>query len=468
MDSAAASVSAVAPRWKLTGEQFYVQVVKTWPSGTGTMGTRIGRVLLTRPRALLARLASATVVRNSAIYLTGSVLAGLLGYVFHFETGRLLGPGGYSVVAAAIAALYLLTLPVVGLQLVSARFTSLAKARDQPSTIMPMLLRITGFSLAGSLPVFALLWIFAGPVARYMNLTDNRVVYVVAGAGLATLVVTINRGALQGLRRFVALSGNVVLDVASRLVLAAGFVAIGLGALGATAALALGPAIAYSQSFVLLRRISGTVPAAGRIEGLGSYALLATVASIGINYLFSADTLLAKHYLGAESAGIYAAASVLARVVYFLGLSVAGAMFPEVATLHARDQAHLHVVDLALLMVSGIGVALILAYFALPNLVLLPYGSGFAAARTYLGFFALALTMLTLANLVINYFLSIARASFIIPLMGGCILETLLIVFFHSSIWQILSMVLISVGLLFGAMGLLYASDRFDLRSFRA
>jgi O-antigen/teichoic acid export membrane protein len=420
--------------------------------------------LVLDPPALVKRLQQDPVIRNGLIYLTGSVVVGLFGYVFHFETGRLLGPAGYAVVASAVAALYLLTLPVVGLQLVSARFTSIAVARNQGSTILPMLLRITGYSLVAGVPILALLVIFSNQVAQFLNLTDNRVVYALALAGLATLVVTINRGAIQGLRRFVALSVNMLIDLAGRLVLAGAFILLGFGALGAVAAIACGPALAYGQSFLLLRRTTTGSAVVDKVEGLAGYTLLATLASVGTNYLFSADTLLAKHFLSAEAAGIYAASAVLARVVYFLGLAISGVMFPEVATLHARNEAHFHVVDLSLLVVGGMGLAMVAIYFLFPNLVLLPYGSSFAPARTYLGVFAVALTMLALGNLLINYFLSIARKSFLVPLLLGCILETVLIAFFHSSIFQILTMVLISVGLLLGGLAALYVRDRFRWR----
>jgi len=420
----------------------------------------VRRGLVLNPRALVTRLRTDPMLRNSAIYLVGSTLAGLLGYVFHFETGHLLGPSGYSVVASAIAALYVLNLPLIGLQLASARYASIAAAREQLHAVAPMLMRLTALSLLAGLPVVAVLVIFANEFARFLNLSDVRIVYLLAGAELIGLVVTVNRGALQGLRRFVSLSANMVVDMTGRLVAAGAFVLSGLGPLGALAALLVGPAIAYGQSFVALRPRTASQGPIDKIEGLGSYAALATVASVGVNYLFSIDTLLAKHFLTADAAGVYAAAAVLARVVYFLGLSVSSVMFPEVATLHARNEGHFHVVDLALLMVGTMGVALIAAYSLFPGLVLLPYGPSFVPARSYLGVFALALTLLAIANLLINYLLSIARRSFVIPLFGACILETLLISLFHSSIWQILTMVVITLGALAGALGMMYVSDR--------
>ena len=423
--------------------------------------------LVLQPRALIARLRSDRIVRNNAIYLTGSVLAGLLGYVFHFETGHLLGPGAYAVVASSIAALYVLTLPVVGLQLVSARYASLAMATGQEGAIMPMLFRLSSLSLLCALPIAALLALFSGDVARFLNLSDSRVVYVLAAAAIVAILVTLNRGALQGLRRFVALSGNMLADMTGRLAFAAGVVAAGFGAIGAVAALAVGPALAYALSFYTLRPRAGTAVATDAregMQGLGRYAVLATLASIGVNYLFSIDTLLAKHFLSADAAGLYAASAVLARVVYFLGLSITGVMFPEVAALHARNEKHFHVVDLSLLLVAGIGIALIVAYTVAPGLVLLPYGPGFAGAQPYLGVFALALTLLTVGNLLISYFLSMARSSFMLPLFAACVLETLLIGLFHSGIWQILTDVVVSLGVMCATMGLMYLADRVRAR----
>lgn len=427
-------------------------------------GNAAWRRVISHPRALLARLWSDPILRNSAIYLAGSAVAGALGYVFHFETGHLLGPSAYSVVASAIAALYVITLPVIGLQLVSARFASVAAARGQTHAVLPMLIRLTGVSLLAGIPAAALLIVFAGPVAGFLNLPDTRVVYVLSAAAIAALLITINRGALQGLRRFVSLSINMSVDMASRLAFAAAMVMSGLGSLGAVAALALGPGVAYGHSLLVLRSRGAQTAPVERLEGLGRYAVLATVASIGINYLFSVDTLLAKHFLVANAAGVYAAASVLARVVYFLGLSVAGVMFPEVASLHARNQAHFHVVDLALLLVGGMGALLVAAYSVAPGLVLMPYGASFSPARSYLGVFAVALTFLALANLLVNYFLSIARSWCVIPLFAACIVETVLISVFHSGIWQILSMVVISLGLLAASLGAMYVGDRIAAR----
>jgi O-antigen/teichoic acid export membrane protein len=185
---------------------------------------------------------------------------------------------------------------------------------------------------------------------------------------------------------------------------------------------------------------------------------------IGVTFLFNADVVLAKHYLAPELAGIYAAGSVLARVVYFLGVTIAGVMFPEVATLHARDEAHFHVVDRSLLFLGGIAVVFVAGYTLLPSLVLIPYGSSFEPVKSYLGPFAVALSLLSISNLLVNYFLSINSARFVIPMVLACTLEVVLITLFHSDPGQVLEMMLIAMATLAGLLMALYLRDRLSLR----
>ncbi len=415
-----------------------------------------------RVRLLIQKVGSHTVLRNNVIYFSGSVAAGVFGYAFHFAVGRLLGPASYGIVASAVAALYLLTLPALILQIVSMRFTSVSAAAGDLGDVRPLLLRVSAVAL-GVGGITAILVVAGGPaVTGFLQLTDRRVVGVLAAGTILGLLVSTNRGVLQGMRRFVALSSNLMLDSATRVAAAVGLIALGLGVMGSVVALLFGPAIAYAQSFFLLRPVR---PSNDRLElsfaAVGRYTVPAAVAVMGVTYLFNADVLLAKHYLAPRAAGIYAAASVLARVVYFLGLTIAGVMFPEVATLHARNQAHFHVVDASLLFLTGVGIVLSSTYTLLPGLVLLPYGDGFSAVKPYLGPFALALTLLALANLLVNYFLSVNSSRFIWPVAGACLLETLLIVSFHDGPGRILGMLLLTMVAFAAALGALYAVERF-------
>jgi O-antigen/teichoic acid export membrane protein len=150
----------------------------------------------------------------------------------------------------------------------------------------------------------------------------------------------------------------------------------------------------------------------------------------------------------------------LGRVVYFLGITISQVMFPEVATLHAKNEPHFHVVDLSLALLAAVAVGLTLVYAVVPGLVLLPFGSAFSGVRPYLWTFAIALGLLSIVNLLINYFLSIGSGRFVVALIGACVLESVLIVSFHSSAGQILTMVVTTMAILAVALGAMYGLDR--------
>src|SRR5436305_10618541 len=120
------------------------------------------------PRAVISRLASHRLLRHNVIYLGGTLAAGGLGYVYHFATGRLLGPAEYAIVASAVAALYLLTLPAQVVQIVSARFASLMAGRGELGEIRGLIRKLSLTSLGIGLPIALGLMIFSGPVARYL------------------------------------------------------------------------------------------------------------------------------------------------------------------------------------------------------------------------------------------------------------------------------------------------------------
>ena len=416
---------------------------------------------------LAARLVNDRLLRNNVVYLTGSVGVGLAGYAFHFATGRLLGPATYAIVAAMVSALSLLSLPSIVLQTTAARYTALLAAHDDSGAIRRLLLQLSLVCLLGVVLLAGTLVVMAPAVANYLHVADTRFVYLLALASALALMVAITRGALQGLSRFVVLSLNTLLDMSTRLVVAVGLIVGGLGAIGAAIALACGPVLAYAQSLFPLRHLARSPSqASATLADVGRYTLAAIVAAAGITYLLNIDVILAKHFLSGQDSGLYAAGAVLGRVIYFLGMTVAAVMFPEVTLRHARGQAHFHVVEKSLLLLGIMSTGLILTYGLLPGLVIGPFGESFRRVAPYLVVFALALSFFAISVLFVNYFLSINRRGFIAPLVGACVLETGLITVFHASPHQVITMVMISMAALLGMLSMFYLADR--LRSMRA
>jgi O-antigen/teichoic acid export membrane protein len=417
----------------------------------------------TRP-SLAARLRTDRLIRNNAIYLTGGVGVGVVGYIFHFTTGRFLGPANYAIVAAMVSALSLLSLPTLVLQTTAARYASLLLAKGDLGAIAAFLTKLSVACLLAIVALAGILIVLAPAVASYLHLADTRFVYLLILASSASLLVSITRGAIQGLGRFLLLSVNTMIDMATRLGLAVLLILGGLGAIGAAIGIAAGPIVAYVQSLFVFRRFTGAKREnAPPLADVGRFTASAIVAAAGITYLLNIDVLLSKHFLSGHDSGLYAAGAVLGRVIYFLGMTVAAVMFPEVTLRHARGESHFLVVDKSLILLGVLSLAFVLSYMILPGLVIGPFGEGFAGVRPYLVLFAAALSFFALSVLLVNYFLSVNRRRFIVPLVAACVLETLLITTFHSGPQQVVAMVLLSMTALLAMLLLLYLADRFGV-----
>jgi O-antigen/teichoic acid export membrane protein len=215
---------------------------------------------------------------------------------------------------------------------------------------------------------------------------------------------------------------------------------------------------------VVLRRFTRSKPqGALPLADVGRYSLSAIAAAIGITYLLNIDVLLSKHFLSGHDSGLYAAGAVLGRVIYFLGMTVAAVMFPEVTLRHARGEAHFQVVEKSLGLLAILSGGLIAAYVVVPGLVIAPFGLAFAGMGPYLGLFAVAFSLFAFSLLFVNYFLSINSRRFIAPLLGACILETVLIANVHGDPGQVIAMVLISMAALAGLLSTLYLVDRLGI-----
>ena len=146
----------------------------------------------------------------------------------------MLGPAQYAVVASAVAALYILNLPALVVQTVSARFTSVAAGKGRLGNVPGLILQVSGLGLVVGVAIAATLLLFGGPISAYLQISDRRVVGFLALASVIALLVAATRGALQGLRRFVALSINVLVDMSVRVASVAGLVLAGNTLFGTT------------------------------------------------------------------------------------------------------------------------------------------------------------------------------------------------------------------------------------------
>jgi O-antigen/teichoic acid export membrane protein len=276
---------------------------------------------------------------NNFIYFGGNFFAGLAGFAFQGLLANALGANGFAEVAPLISLFYLIQIPLFVVMAVAARYTAPLAAQGDHSRVnrgYRDLVTYTSVVGVAGMAVFLLLIPF---LKSFLNLPGYGPLLILSAAVPLCLLVGVGRGVVQGEERFVWLSGNFFLYGITTLGFLPLLLAFRLRAVGAMVAINLALVLCNLLAALALRDL----PHAGHHERLPIWPLLrgALAASAGISAItlfYNFDVLLAKHFLSTQDAGLYAAMSLLGKILFFGTISISVVMFPRVAAIHAEGR----------------------------------------------------------------------------------------------------------------------------------
>jgi O-antigen/teichoic acid export membrane protein len=183
-------------------------------------------------------------------------------------------------------------------------------------------------------------------------------------------------------------------------------------------------------------------------------ASVTLIALIGQALITNSDFILVKNFFSPEDAGLYAAISVLGRIVYFGALPLTILLVPMIARRQALNQPTRPIL---LLLIGGAsvvcGMLIAGSWFAGQTIIGMLYGEAYLSSAGLLAPYALAASLYTLANLVVTY--QIARGSggeTWMPLLAGS-LQIAGIVLFHETLMQVILVQIALMGFLFLLIG---------------
>jgi O-antigen/teichoic acid export membrane protein len=234
------------------------------------------------------------------------------------------------------------------------------------------------------------------------------------------LLLSVERGVLQGLHEYRPVAWSLVLEALGRVAIALVLVAAGLGVSGAYLGTPLSMlAVAVGLSWITDRRLGR--PARGvATESLRELMRGAWPAVLGlflVAVLQNVDVIMVKRQIGGDEAGAYAAAAVAAKAIVWVAIGVGLYLLPT-AVRQAREGGDARPVLLrALAVVSLVALPMLVAYAAVPELVLrLAFGEETVGASGALFPLGLAMTLLAAAYLSVQYMLALRRVTFLYAL----------------------------------------------------
>ncbi len=403
------------------------------------------------------------VLTHNLIVGAGTMVAGALGVAFQVTASHQLRPADYGGVFAVVTLITLLGLPASAFTLLMARSASRDKASGDLAASSNLLRGGTETLLIAGIALAILVAGSSSILGTFLQVPA--VLILVAAAGLPFgMALPLLLGDLQGEQRFVAFSSLAVGQAGLKLGAA---VAFGLvwGPVGVIAGISIASALIYVIAFWLVRGRFVVRVQKPWWRSAVSYSAVVLPSTLCLALLLSTDVLLAKHYLGAQNAGEYGAVAAIGRAIFWGATGVATVLFPKMSFRGAqgRSGASLVAASLGLVGVGGLAGLAVLSIGAKALLTAFA-GSAYASAAGYLPWYAVGMTLLGGAAVLIAAHQSSGKPAFLAVLIPITLLEPGLIVAFHQGPGQIVQVLDVSMAVLLVGLGALFLAQQRERR----
>jgi O-antigen/teichoic acid export membrane protein len=400
---------------------------------------------------------------ESVVLLIVILLVNLGNYGLNLFLGRFLGPQLFAEISMLATGILVLSFVALGFQMTAAKYVAhwtaemaVGKAKQVGKWLSQIAVR-TGCALA-------LLLGFAAPGIRdFLHFESANAMLILAPGIPIYLLMSVGRGIRQGRMQFQKLAWSYLAEMLARLGLTLPLVYVlsqsqGNGIVEAMAGgfvFSFFAALVFSRGSFAFRAISLS-PRMARTM-LSFLLMVATyeVSQILISY---SDIILVKHFFPAQEAGLYAALSLVGKVVYFATWSLVTVLFPKVVQLEKQGLPHKHLFIKSLLAVLGLGLGISLACYGFgEKLVYLLFGEAFGSISHLLGYYALATTLFAGANVFVYYYLSLNHYLPVFSSITAGLLQVVLIWVFHQTLLQIILVQIVLMSSLFTLMVLFHS-----------
>jgi len=389
--------------------------------------------------------------RSSFVLLVTTLIAAAIHYAYQFAMGRLLGPADYGIFAALFSIIYIVHAPVQAVQLTLTKFVAEFSAKNNFNAVRNMFFSATRIIFLISIVLFIACILLRNTIAGFLNINEPEIVFWFSFIFLGILIVAVARGVLQGMQKFKSLGTNLIIEAIIKITIGVALVLAGfrvVGALmGTNISLIIAFILAFAVSYKAVKQNTGEKLSKQEKSAVYSYTIPMLIALSTVTFMYSIDVILVKHFFPPQEAGIYSAAALVAKVIFFALMPISQAMFPKIAELKIKKESYSGIFLKSVFMVAGLSAIATAVYLLAPGFVLnLLFGPAYNAAIPLIGLFGLAISLLSVSYVFINYFLASGKTKFSYIMPAFAVVEAVLIWFWHASLFQTVSIIAVTMG----------------------
>lgn len=409
----------------------------------------------------ITKIARHELISGSFFIFLGTTISSILAFILNLYLVRSLSYADYGVFSVMISLILLLTIPAQSLTAVIVRYAAKFFTSGEDDRAGAFYFKLLKYLLLFSTIVIIGFIVFAPALARFFKIDELSVIIITGISVAAMYLATLNIAFIQSMLLFKKLSFITVLSGIGKLIAGVILVYAGFRAFGALFGNLMFPIIYFFGGILVLRKVisagkgkSAKIP----VNEFFRYALPTAVAVISLSSFISIDVILIKHYFTPDEAGLYGGLSLIGRVIFYFTGPIPVVMFPLVVNRYTKGENYKSLLYLSLLLVTIPAVSISIFYFLFPEFVINIFlgGRGYLSLAPLVGLFGIFLTLYSLNNVLVCFFLSIKKTLVAPIVVVFALVQIILIYIYHENFVQIINVSILTSILLMISLVLYY------------
>lgn len=382
-------------------------------------------------------------ISGSFFIFAGSMVSNILAFFLNLYLARSLSYADYAIFASLLSVITLASIPAGSINTIIVKFATDYFVNKQNEKLKALYVMFFKFILGFSIGIALLFAVLSIPISQYLHI-DNLWYVIVSGFIISVFFLSIlNTAFLQSLLKFKFIAFVNAFGGALKLFFGIILVILGYKAFSGLWAIFFMTFGMYILAFLPLIKLLKTKSSKNltlQTSGIASYAVPAFITVLFLTSFTSTDVILVKHFFDPHLAGYYAGLSLMGKVIFYFTAPIPMVMFPLLVKRHAKGVGFNNLFYLALFLVILPSLFITSFYFINPKFVINLFlgGRDYLYVAPYLGIFALYLTVFSMVNVCVNFFLSLNKTNISFLVVFAAIAQIILIYLFHSSFYQVI------------------------------
>lgn len=387
-----------------------------------------------------------------ALMLTvATLIGGGCDYLYQYFMSGTMNPGSFSELSALLSLFSLAITPAQIISTFLVKQTSRLNVEGRNNSIAWLIRKMARYEAVTGVAIALSLYLLLPSISSFIYLSSTFPVFLLMVAVVISLISPLGYGTSQGLERFRYNAIYGATGPITKLGFGVALVILGFGIMGALGGVLVGLFLALLVSLYSIKDLLQVEPLPLPPDELKQMRKTILHVIIGITCLtimVNVDIILARQYLDPNTAGLYAVCSMLSKIILFLPSSVNIIIYPKLSAAHAKKVGTVAMMRLSILIALAMTGLVVISYFLFPDIILrLLYGGDkYIGAAAGLGILGLAMALLGVASLFMNYGLATDSRVYLAIMVFFTGMQVALIVLFHDSLVTIALDMLVAFG----------------------